>query len=48
MKSVKCKMESVKCCEKFLFTDEYDVEAAEMRLVDVRKVAVDEKPPAEP
>ncbi|MBR3220718.1 MAG: DUF2135 domain-containing protein [Kiritimatiellae bacterium] len=32
----------------FLFTDEYDVEAAEMRLVDVRKIAADEKPPAEP
>ena len=48
LESVKCKMESVKCCEKFLFTDEYDVEAAEMRLIDVRKVAADEKPPAEP
>ena len=34
--------------ESFLFTDEYDVEAAEMRLVDVRKLAADEKPPAEP
>ncbi|MBR2838021.1 MAG: hypothetical protein IKE55_04530, partial [Kiritimatiellae bacterium] len=34
--------------ETFLFTDEYDVEAAEMRLVDVRKIAADEKPPAEP
>ena len=48
LESVKCKMESVKCCEKFLFTDEYDVEAAEMRLVDVHRLAADEKPPAEP
>ena len=34
--------------ETFLFTDEYDVEAAEKRLIDVRKLAADEKPPAEP
>ena len=34
--------------EKFLFTDEYDVEAAEMRLIDVRKLAAGEKPPQEP
>ena len=34
--------------ETFLFTDEYDVEAAEQRLIDVRKLGPDEKPPSEP
>ena len=33
--------------ESFLFTDEYDVETAETRLIDVRKLAANEKPPAE-
>ena len=34
--------------EAFLFTDEYDVEAAERRLIGVRKLGADEKPPSEP
>ena len=34
--------------ETFIFTDEYDVEAAEARLINVRKLAADEKPPSEP
>ena len=34
--------------EAFIFTDEYDVEAAEQRLIEVRKLAAGEKPPAEP
>ena len=34
--------------EIFLFTDEYDVEAAEARLIDVRKLSAGEKPPSKP
>ena len=34
--------------QHFIFTDEYDVEAAEQRLIDVRKLGAGEKPPAEP
>ena len=46
---VRRKMDSGKWIgDKFLFTDEYDVEAAELRLIDVRKLAADEKPPQEP
>lgn len=49
MENVKRKMENEKWIgDKFLFTDEYDVEAAEERLIDVRKLAADEKPPSEP
>lgn len=40
----------VPCREEatFLFTDEYDVESAEARLIDVRKLPSGEKPPSEP
>ena len=34
--------------EKFLFTDELDVEASAGRRISVRRLAKDEKPPAEP
>ncbi|MCR5751445.1 MAG: DUF2135 domain-containing protein [Kiritimatiellae bacterium] len=40
--------ESKDAGEKFLFTDELDVEAAAGRRIFVRKLAKDEKPPAEP
>ena len=45
----KGRMESGKWAgERFLFTDEYDVEAAEQRLIDVRKLGAGETPPSEP
>ena len=48
MEEVRRKREEGSDREAFVFTDEYDVEAAEQRLVDVRKLGADEKPPAEP
>ena len=49
LESVKRKMENEGAWgEKFLFTDEYDVEAAEARLIDVRKLSSGETPPSAP
>ena len=48
LEEVRRKREEVKREEAFIFTDEYDVEAAEARLIDVRKLGAGEKPPADP
>lgn len=48
LEEVRRKREEAKREEAFIFTDEYDVEAAEARLIDVRKLGAGEKPPAEP
>ena len=49
LESVKRKMENEKSKDcVFLFTDEYDVETAEKRLIDVRKLAAGETPPSKP
>ena len=48
LEEVRRKKEEAGSAEAFIFTDEYDVEAAEQRLIDVRKLSVGEKPPSEP